>query len=203
MAEKTLIAKILEDEQNPGGLIVASPVVGLADGVPRKGIFLNPLDRLLTMKILNERYTLRMPRDVHGRITETCIPNALTPVAYDEPLVRIDPRALTQGESSVDVAGAESGADGEAAAAGAIAVQAPSEGIFYRRSSPDADPYVEVGAMISTGSVLGLVEVMKCFNQITYGGPGLPEKGEVVKILAEDASEVHFGQDLFWVKPTE
>ena len=120
MAEKTLIARILPDEQSPGGLIVASPVVGMADGVPRAGIFLNPLDRLLTMKILNERYTLRMPRDVHGRITETCIPNALTPVAYDDPLVRIDPRALAPGEGDGDVAGVESGAAGEAAAAGQI-----------------------------------------------------------------------------------
>ena len=203
MAENTLIVRIRADEQDPEKLVVASPVVGMADGVPRAGIFLNPFDRLLTIKILNERYTLRMPRDVHGRITETCIPNELTPVAYDDPLVRIDPRALAPGEGEAELSGAESAAAGEAAAAGAIAVQAPTEGIFYRRSSPDADSYVEVGAQISTGSILGLVEVMKCFNQITYGGPGLPEKGEVVKILAEDTSEVHFGQELFWVKPTE
>ena len=201
MAEKTLIAKIRTDEQDPEKLVVASPVVGMADGVPRSGIFLNPFDRLLTIRILNERYTLRMPRDVHGRITEACIPNALTPVAYDDPLVRIDPRALTPGEGGTDYPGGSSAAVGEAAAAGAIAVHAPSEGIFYRRSSPASEPYVDVGSKVSTGSVLGLVEVMKCFNQITYGGPGLPEKGEVVKILAEDTSEVHFGQELFWVKP--
>jgi biotin carboxyl carrier protein len=51
--------------------------------------------------------------------------------------------------------------------------------------------------------VLGLVEIMKCFNQITYGGPGLPERGRVAEILAEDAAEVQFGQVLFRIKPLE
>ena len=49
--------------------------------------------------------------------------------------------------------------------------------------------------------MLGLVEIMKCFHHITYGGVGLPESGEIVKILADDASEVRFGQPLFHVKP--
>jgi biotin carboxyl carrier protein len=60
---------------------------------------------------------------------------------------------------------------------------------------------VEVGSHVAAGSLLGLVEIMKCFHHITYGGPGLPEQGEITKILAEDASEVRFGQPLFRVKP--
>jgi biotin carboxyl carrier protein len=42
---------------------------------------------------------------------------------------------------------------------------------------------------------------MKCFNQITYGGPGLPQRGKVAEILADDAAEVQFGQVLFQIKP--
>ena len=49
----------------------------------------------------------------------------------------------------------------------------------------------------------GLVEIMKCFNQITCGGAGLPEHGRVAEILAEDASEVRFGRVLFRIKPIE
>jgi len=93
------------------------------------------------------------------------------------------------------------GAAGEAGDAGLIRVTAPSEGIFYRRPTPDAPAYVEPGAPVAQGTVLGLVEVMKCFNQITYGGPGFPERGEIVKVLAEDAAEVQFRQELFWVRP--
>ncbi|MHC4421434.1 MAG: biotin/lipoyl-containing protein [Planctomycetota bacterium] len=203
MAEKTLIAKVHADEKDPDTLLVTCPVVGMADGAPRDGVFLNPFDQIITMKILNQRYALRLPRDVHGRVTEVFIPNAYTPVAYGEPIARLDPRALAGGEA--DAAGG-TGAAGGAGAAGAgdqIAIKAPSEGIFYRRSSPDSPPYVEVGAEITTGSVLGLVEIMKCFNQITYGGPGLPQRGKVEAILAEDAAEVQFGQVLFRIKPLE
>lgn len=203
MAEKTLIANIIKDEEKPETLILTSPVVGKADGNLAKGTYLNPFDRILTMMILQERYALRLPRDVQGRITEIYIPNSVTPVAFNEPLIRIDPKS---GPSATDGTAGEAGgldASDDGAVAGTITVKAPSEGIFYRRSSPDVEPYVEVGSQIATGTVLGLVEVMKCFNQIAYGGIGLPEKGEVVKILADDSSEVQFGQPLFHVKPIE
>jgi acetyl-CoA carboxylase biotin carboxyl carrier protein len=201
MAERTLIANVLEDQEDPQTLLVASPVVGMADGAPRVGVFLNPFDRVITMKVLNQRYVLRLPRDVHGRVTETLIPNAYTPVAYGQPIARIDPRVLEAGaEASGGPAGRRSVA-GEADDASLITVPAPSEGIFYRRPSPDSPPYVEVGSPVASGRVLGLVEIMKCFYQITYDGPGLPEEGEVVKILAEDTSEVQFGQALFRIRP--
>ncbi len=201
MAEKTLIAKVQEDPENPETLLVSSPVVGMADGAPKVGLFLNAFDRIITMKILNQRYVLRMPRDVHGRVTEIFIANAYVPVAYGQAIARMDPRVLEAGEGvSGGVAGA-AGASGEGENAGLITVEAPSDGIFYRRSSPDSPPYVEVGSTVTTGGMLGLVEIMKCFHQITYGGLDLPEKGRIVKIMADDASEVRFGQPLFHIKP--
>lgn len=202
MPERTLIARTRPDEKQPETIIVASPVVGLAQALPRPGIYLNPLDRVLTLRVLGRRYVVRLPRDVHGRVAQVFIPDALTPVSFNEPILRLDPRGL---------AGAVEGARGTSSNASEegsaeqdlIIVKAPSEGIFYRRPSPDAPPYVEVGARIASGAVLGLVEVMKCFNQIAYGGPGLPERGEIVNALAEDAAEVRFGQPLFWIKPVE
>lgn len=199
MAERTLIARVRPDVKDPETLIVSSPIVGMADGAPRMGVFLNPLDRIISMKRLNERFVLRLPRDVQGRVTEVFVPNRYAPVAFDQPLARLDPRVLQEADAKTATAGRAShaGAAGEEV----IAVQSPSEGIFYRRPSPDAPAYVEVGTRVTTGTVLGLVEVMKCFNQITYGGPALPESGEVVKILADDSAEVQFGQPLFWVRP--
>jgi biotin carboxyl carrier protein len=203
MAERTLIARVRPDAQDPQLLVVASPVVGVADGVPRAGRFLNAFDRVLTLKILGERHTLRLPRDVQGLIVEACIPNAYTPVAYNDALLRIDPRGAQAGGADA-AGGASTGGTrevGDREGAGLIKITAPSEGIFYRRSGPDAPAYVEVGSPVGAGTVLGLVEVMKCFNQITYGGPGLPERGEIVKILAPDTGEVQFGDELFWVRP--
>ncbi len=201
MAEKTLIANVQADEKEPDTLLVACPVVGMADGAPRAGVFLNPFDQIITMKILNQRYVLRLPRDVHGRVTEVFIPNCYTPLAYGAPIARLDPRALAGASADQGSAPGSEGAADETGRADLITIQAPSEGIFYRRSSPDAPPYVDVGTEITSGSVLGLVEIMKCFNQITYGGPGLPERGRVAEILAEDAAEVQFGQVLFQIKP--
>lgn len=201
MAEKTLIANVRPAEDDAATLLVASPVVGRADGVPAVGAYLNPFDAVVTVDILNERYTLRLPRDVQGRISETFIPRALTAVGYNEPLVRLDPRSVPGGGSEAGtrgVPGVDSGA-----AEGVIQITSPTEGIFYRKPSPDAPPYVEEGSRITLGSSLGLVEVMKCFNPITYGGPGFPEHVEVVRILVQDSSEVHFGQPLFWVRAVE
>jgi acetyl-CoA carboxylase biotin carboxyl carrier protein len=201
MAEKTLIAKVQEDEQSPDTLLVKSPAVGMADGAPRCGLFLNPLDRLITMKILNVRHVLRLPPDVHGRVTEVFIPNRYAPVAYGQLIARLDPRALDAGADQNGTAGSATAA-AEAQDAGLITIEAPSDGIFYRRPSPDAPPYVEVGSQVSCGGMLGLVEIMKCFHHITYGGPGLPESGEIVKVMVEDASEVRFGQPLFQIRPS-
>ena len=59
---------------------------------------------------------------------------------------------------------------------------------------------VEVGSRVQAGDPLGLVEVMKTFNQILYGGPGFPEDAEVVEVRAGDAEEVRAGQILMVVR---
>ena len=203
MAEKTLIAKVQKDDSDPDTLLVTSPVVGMADGAPKVGLFLNPFDQIITMKVLNQRYVLRLPRNLHGQVTECFIPNAYTPRAYGQSIARVDPRALTGGTPGSTAAAGAGAATGEATDTDLITIEAPSDGIFYRRSSPDSPPYVEVGSKVSTGGMLGLVEIMKCFHQITYGGVDLPENGPVVKIFAEDAAELSFGQALFHIKPVE
>jgi acetyl-CoA carboxylase biotin carboxyl carrier protein len=83
---------------------------------------------------------------------------------------------------------------------GARAIVSPTDGFFYRRPSPDAEPFVEIGARIRPGQPLGLVEVMKTFNQILYGGPGLPDEAEILEFRAGDGAEVHAGQVLIVVR---
>jgi acetyl-CoA carboxylase biotin carboxyl carrier protein len=50
--------------------------------------------------------------------------------------------------------------------------------------------------MISTGSVVCIIEAMKLFNEIES-----EVNGKIVKILVDDASPVEFGQPLFLVEP--
>ncbi len=48
-----------------------------------------------------------------------------------------------------------------------IEVVSPLPGTFYRQSSPDAAPFVTEGARVRVGDVIGLVEVMKQFSEVT------------------------------------
>jgi acetyl-CoA carboxylase biotin carboxyl carrier protein len=203
MAEKTLIARVHPDGVESGILLVNSPAVGVVDFLPPARVFLNRFDRVGVIRILGERYAIRLPRDVQGRVSRVHLPEARTPVAYDAPLLVLD-----RNPDVSDIARAHEAGEDAASVSGTlkdsvITVSAPSEGIFYRRPAPDAPAFVEVGSRVSTGSVLGMVEVMKCFNQIAYGGPGLPERGEVVRVLLDDSTEVAFGQPLFLVRPLD
>ena len=84
--------------------------------------------------------------------------------------------------------------------AAAKAVTAPTDGVFYRRPAPDAAPFVEPGGRVEAGQPVGLVEVMKTFNQILYGGPGFPDSAEVLEIRAEEGAEIRSGDVLVVVR---
>ncbi len=71
-------------------------------------------------------------------------------------------------------------------------VKAPLVGTFYRASSPEADPFVEVGDRVHTGDVLCIVEAMKSMNEIQSDVNGL-----VKEICIENTELVEFEQVLF------
>lgn len=202
MAEKTLIARVGPDEANPGLLLVTSPSVGLIRGVPPPGVYLNRYDAISRIRIMGLDHLLRLPRDAHGWVVDSHVGNELTAVAFDAPLIRIDP-SLGRAEADRPSGQVELDPGAASPAEAVIVVKASTDGIFYQRPSPDSAPFVSVGDRVGPGTVLGLIEVMKCFNQITYGGPGLPDHAEVVRVLVEDATEVHFGRPLVWIRPLE
>lgn len=70
-------------------------------------------------------------------------------------------------------------------------VKAQMPGTFYRRPDPESDPYVEEGDEVSAGDTIGLIEVMKNFNEIKA-----EDDGKVSKFLVEDEEAVDAGQDL-------
>jgi acetyl-CoA carboxylase biotin carboxyl carrier protein len=71
----------------------------------------------------------------------------------------------------------------------------PMVGTFYRATSPDADPFVEVGARVEPDTVLCIVEAMKVMNEIKA-----ETRGEIAEILAENGEPVEFGQPLFLIR---
>lgn len=76
-------------------------------------------------------------------------------------------------------------------------IRSPIVGTFYRAPAPDADPYVQVGDVISPGMVLCIVEAMKLMNEIESD-----VSGKIVKILVENATPVEYNQPLFLVEKT-
>jgi oxaloacetate decarboxylase alpha subunit len=76
-----------------------------------------------------------------------------------------------------------------------INVTAPIVGTFYRASSPDKPPYVEVGDVVKKGQVLCIIEAMKLMNEIECEGAG-----KIVQILVESGSPVEYGQPLFVIE---
>ena len=71
-------------------------------------------------------------------------------------------------------------------------VKSPIVGTFYRSPAPDADPYIQIGQQVSTGTTLCIIEAMKLMNEIESDA-----SGKIVKILVENGHPVEYGQPLF------
>jgi acetyl-CoA carboxylase biotin carboxyl carrier protein len=77
-----------------------------------------------------------------------------------------------------------------------IPVVAPLAGTFYRAPSPGEPPFVEVGAVVSQGDVVGILEIMKLMNHVTA-----PCSGVISEICAKNEQFVEFGQVLAIINP--
>ena len=71
-------------------------------------------------------------------------------------------------------------------------LRSPMVGTFYRASSPEAAPFVQVGKTVKVGDVVCIVEAMKMMNQIEADRAGVIES-----ILVENGDPVEFDQPLF------
>jgi acetyl-CoA carboxylase biotin carboxyl carrier protein len=74
-------------------------------------------------------------------------------------------------------------------------VKSPIVGTFYSAASPGADPFVTVGAQVTSGQVLCIIEAMKLMNEIESD-----VAGEIVKIFAENGQPVEYGEPLFGIR---
>jgi acetyl-CoA carboxylase biotin carboxyl carrier protein len=91
----------------------------------------------------------------------------------------------------------EKKAEVEVTAANIHEIRSPIVGTFYRAPAPDADSYVQVGAVVSPGSVLCIVEAMKLMNEIESD-----VSGKVIKILVDNGKPVEYNQPLFLIELT-
>ena len=76
-------------------------------------------------------------------------------------------------------------------------VTAPLTGVWYAAPSPGARPYVQAGDEIGAGSVVGLIEAMKLFNEIKSD-----VGGRVTRVLVERGTLVKRQQPLVEIDPS-
>lgn len=189
---------VSDGSETDGELLLKSPAVGRYGFAPRVGEVLVGGSRVGRLISLERTVDLLVPRGITGRVAERQLATRSDPVEFGQVLLRLVPvEAADVGEGIVTRA-IEAARD---LPEGTFAVTSPTHGMFYRRPRPDEPAYVEIGQIVERGTTLGLVEVMKSFSAISYGGDDLPPRAEIVEVRAEDGSEVESDQVLFVVSP--
>ena len=171
--------------------VLSSPGVGIFRDGPAPGSLIRPGSYLGQLEVLGALHRLYAPRGAHG--IATLPPGAedagrLRPVGYGDPLVVLDRAQLSADTSAGQLADTRSG--DSALGAGELVFRAPMSGRFYLRPAPDKPPFVRAGDEIAAGATVGLLEVMKTFNRVTYGGDELPERAVIVEIVPEDQADL-------------
>lgn len=120
--------------------------------------------------------------DLRVRVARNISATVQVPVAAPAPI-------------AVAAAPAPAALDAKPAANHPGSVTSPMVGTAYRRPSPDAKPFVEIGSEVKVGDRILLVEAMKTFNDIVA-----PRAGKVTAILVEDGQPVEYGEPLLVIE---
>lgn len=81
---------------------------------------------------------------------------------------------------------------------GLVSIKASVTSVFYRCPSPDEPPFVEVGDEVTEETVLCLLEVMKCYRQVTA-----EVSGTVAKVCIDSDTMVEEGTVMFLIRPNQ
>jgi acetyl-CoA carboxylase biotin carboxyl carrier protein len=73
--------------------------------------------------------------------------------------------------------------------------KSPMVGTFYRKASPTAKPFVNVGDKVNKGDIICIIEAMKMMNQIESD-----IKGTIKAVNLDDGQATEFGQTLFVIE---
>ena len=188
-----MTAKLVTRDDGPALL---APAVGLWRDAPMPGARVEPGGLVGTLEVLGVQHRVFAPKGARGIVRGSTEPRvARRPVAFGDVLVSVDP----------NVAGAAIAADEAqdaiADSATGLAFVAPLSGRYYAKPGPDQDHFVSVGDIVSVGQTIALLEVMKTFNRVTYGGDGLPERARITAIVPSDGDDVDEGDVLVRLEP--
>lgn len=149
--------------------------------------FIEALSDLVTEKDLAEIQVKRDYDDnssLNVRVTRYAATTTVSaPQQFAAPAA---PTAPTAGSPAAPVAAASNDPSDDPGA-----VPSPMVGTVYLQPEPGSPPFISVGASVTEGQTLMIVEAMKTMNQIPA-----PRAGTIKRILVEDGSAVEFGSPL-------
>ena len=161
----------------------------MASNAKRNGPFdvktVESLIALMTQNDLSEIY-LRDGQQ-HLRLRRGAAAPVVVPAAV--------PRATTMPVASSSPAGKSPVGTSDSAPAARknlIDINSETVGTYYAQPKPGEPPYVKLGDRVTPDQVVGLVEVMKTYNELQAGCSGV-----VVEILVEDGQSVEFARCSF------
>jgi len=178
-----------------GKLRLEAPTVGLYRGAPPAGSLVAAGNTLGQLEILGVLHHLVAPAGAAGLVLAHDGPRLTRrPVGHGDLLVALDPDAGLTSSTANPTATTETGH-------GTLVLRAPTSGRFYTRTGPGKPPLVQVGDTIRGGQAVALIEVMKTFSRLHYGGDGLPDPARVKAILVRDEEDVASGDPLLELEP--
>ncbi|MBX3250193.1 MAG: hypothetical protein KF901_23645 [Myxococcales bacterium] len=181
----SLEAKLVR--RDDGTLALVAPRPAHWREAPRKGALVTPGAPLGRLEVLGTLHDLVAPAGAAGIVVDLYEPKlARRAVDAATVLVVLDPNAAGEAATLAGGAAASVATDG-------LVFRAPMSGRIYRRPAPTEPAFVEVGQEVALGQTVCLLEVMKTFNRITYGGDGLPERAKVKAVVAEDGADLDGG----------
>lgn len=180
---------------------VRAPAVGLWREAPPIGSLVRPGDAIGRLEVLGVLHRLIAPAQAHGVVSLPADADAdvdrgqgalaRRPLQHGQVMLVLDPEAA----AGVATGAAAAGEDARAAESGRV-FRAPMSGRFYSRPAPDQPPFVQPGDEVTAGQAVCMIEVMKTFIRVVYGGAGLPERARVRAVPVEDGAEIAAGDVL-------
>ncbi|MEO0649236.1 MAG: hypothetical protein AAFZ65_00990 [Planctomycetota bacterium] len=171
-----------------------SPGVGWFSAAVPSGRVLVPGEEAGVLRTLDISAHLIVPAGVGGRIVSDPPERVHHAVHYETCLYE-----LSQAEGSLVPEPTEA----QRLAAEGLVVVAPHAGRFWHSPAPGEPAFCEIGNPLAEGAPIGVLEVMKTFNNVTYRATGgLPARARITSVLVGDGDEVAEGQPLIAVEGT-
>ncbi|WP_299458389.1 acetyl-CoA carboxylase biotin carboxyl carrier protein [uncultured Microscilla sp.] len=148
---------------------------------------------LAEVNIESDDFKISIKRNTPVNVTEAPATLVAAPTAVTTPVATQENSVAPAPTTEVPASNGNNNAVDESKL---IAVKSPMIGTFYRSSSPETPPFVNIGDTVEAGKTVCIIEAMKLFNEIESD-----VSGTIVKVLVDNATPVEYDQPLFLVEP--